>query len=295
VRILVLGGNGMLGHRATAVLSARHDVTATVRKPDPAAEAFAPTARFVSGVSAEDLASVAAVISETRPDAVLDCIGIVKQRAEAHDAIASVQVNSLFPHQAAKLATDAGARFVHVSTDCVFTGACGGYTEGDVPDAFDLYGRSKLLGEVVDVAGAVTVRTSIVGWEIENPTGVLEWFAARRGGRCDGYTHAVFSGLSTTDLVAVMERLCTEWTDVDGLWHVSNEPVDKFELLTLVRDACGWDIEIDPADEPVIDRSLDSTRFRDRTGWRPREWAETAAALAAERGAYEALRDRAVV
>ena len=155
---------------------------------------------------------------------------------------------------------------MHVSTDCVFTGSRGGYTEADTPDASGLYGRSKLLGEVTDVPGAVTVRTSIVGWEIRQPTGVLEWFANQRGSRVAGFTKAIFSGLSTSDLVGVIEQLCSEWRDVDGLWHVSTELISKYDLLTSLRDALGWDIDIVPTDEPVIDRSLDSTRFRQRLG-----------------------------
>jgi dTDP-4-dehydrorhamnose reductase len=287
VRILVLGANGMLGHRATALLSQRHDVVGTLRSPDPLLKRFAPRAQLVTGVSVESPETVSALIDDLRPDAVINCIGIVKQKSEAHEAIPSIRTNSLFPHQVAEMCQAAGARFVHVSTDCVFTGDKGGYLESDAPDAPDLYGRSKLLGEVLDVAGAVTVRTSIVGWELSHATGVLEWFAGKRGGSCDGYTKAVFSGLATSDLVDVFERLCSEWRDLDGLWHVSTDPISKYELLKTLDAALGWRVEIDPKDEPVIDRSLDSTRFRSRTGWSPRPWAETVVRLAAEREVYE--------
>jgi dTDP-4-dehydrorhamnose reductase len=277
----------MLGHRATALLSERHDVIGTLRSPDPLLARFAPRAQLVTGISVEAPETVAALIDDLRPDAVINCIGIVKQKAEAHEAVPSIRTNSLFPHQVAEMCEASGARFVHVSTDCVFTGAKGRYLESDTPDAPDLYGRSKLLGEVTDVPGAITVRTSIVGWELSHPTGVLEWFAGVRGGTCDGYTQAVFSGLATSDLVGVFERLCSEWRDLDGLWHVSTEPMSKYDLLTTLRDALGWRVEIDPKGEPVIDRSLDSTRFRERTGWQPRPWAESVERLASERGSYE--------
>lgn len=289
MKILVLGANGMLGHRAAALLSERHDVVGTVRRADTRAQRFASRARFVTGVSVEDFATVAEVFEHERPDAVINCIGIVKQKAESHEAVPSIRANSLFPHQVAELCEAAGARFVHVSTDCVFTGSRGGYAESDVPDAPDLYGRSKLLGEVVDSPGAVTVRTSIVGWELSNPTGVLEWFAGRRGKTCAGYTKAVFSGLATTDLVGVFESLCTEWRELDGLWHVSADPISKYELLTGLDEQLGWGTQIVPQDEPVIDRSLDSSRFRLRTGWTPRPWAGAVARLATERTEYESL------
>ena len=289
MKILVLGGNGMLGHRAARLLSERHEVVATLRCPDAAAAALAPRAEMVAGVSAEASASVVDVMSRVRPDAVVNCVGIVKQRPESHESLPSIRVNALFPHELARLCHVAGARFVHISTDCVFTGAKGGYTEDDTPDASDLYGRTKLLGEVVDVPGAVTVRTSLVGWEIGRGSGILEWFATRRGLGCPGFARAVFSGLASSDLVDVIERLCTTWSDVDGLWHVSAEPISKLDLLTSLRRELDWDIDIQPADEPVLDRSLDSTRFRARTGWSPRPWDEAVARLAAERATYEGL------
>jgi dTDP-4-dehydrorhamnose reductase len=289
VKILILGANGMLGHRTASLLSERHEVVGTLRSPDATAEAFAPRARFVTGVSVEDPGALAGLIASLRPDAVVNCIGIVKQRPEAHQSVPSIRTNALFPHEVAALCSGAGARFVHLSTDCVFSGDCGSYTESDVPDADDLYGRSKLLGEVTDVPGAVTVRTSMVGWEVRRPTGLLEWFASRRGAACDGYARSVFSGLATRDLADVIEGLCTRWRDVDGLWHVSAEPISKLDLLTQLRDELGWDIQITPRDEPVIDRSLDSNRFRTRTGWTPRPWPDAVARLAAERALYEAV------
>jgi dTDP-4-dehydrorhamnose reductase len=281
----------MLGHRAAALLSESHDVVGTVRSADALVERFAPRARFVTGVSVEAPESLAEVMESSRPDAVVNCIGIVKQRAEAHEALPSIRTNALFPHEVAAMCSSAGARFVHLSTDCVFTGARGGYTEADVPDAADLYGRTKLMGEVVDVPGAVTVRTSMIGWEIRRPTGLLEWFAGCRGSQCAGYTKAIFSGLATSDLVDVIERLCTEWSDVDGLWHVSTDPISKYDLLTALDAALGWGVRITPQDEPAIDRSLDSAHFRQRTGWAPRPWAETVARLAAERPSYEGPRE----
>jgi dTDP-4-dehydrorhamnose reductase len=287
MRILVLGGNGMLGHRAVAMLSERHEVAATLRCPDARAVSMAPAARFITGVAAESSDRLVEVMRDVRPDAVVNCIGIVKQRAEGHEAIPSIRANALFPHEMASLCAMAGARFVHVSTDCVFTGSHGGYKESDAPDATDLYGRTKLLGEVEGVPGAVTVRTSLVGWEIGRATGVLEWFATQRGSKCPGYTRAIFSGLASSDLVEVIERLCTTWTDIDGLWHVSTDPISKFDLLTALKGELDWDIDITPVDDPVIDRSLDSTRFRARTGWTPRGWGDAAARLAAERHGYE--------
>lgn len=286
MKILVLGGNGMLGHRVALQLSQSHDVTATVRVSDERLAAMVPDAAQRAGVSADDFATVRQTIEDVRADAVVNCIGIVKQRDEAKAAVPSIAVNSLFPQLLAQLCSEMGIRMVHLSTDCVFTGTRGMYREDDVPDADDLYGRTKLLGEVGG-EGVVTVRTSMVGWEIGRPHGLLEWFAAQRGGRCNGYRRGVFSGLSTAALADVIERLLTEWAELQGMWHVSVAPIDKYALLTMVRDALGWDVTIDPVDEPAIDRSLDSSRFRDVTGWEPPSWDEMVARLAAERPRYE--------
>jgi dTDP-4-dehydrorhamnose reductase len=287
VKVLVLGANGMLGHRAARLLSERHDVVGTTRGADPVAERFAPRARFLAGVTVEDFGSVTRAIDEARPDAVINCIGIVKQRAEAHEDVPSIRANALFPHQVAQACSVLGVRFVHLSTDCVFTGARGGYTETDRPDSTDLYGLSKLLGEVTGVAGAVTLRTSMVGWEIRTPTGLLEWYARNRGKSIGGFTRAIFSGLATSDLVEVIERLCTEWRDLDGLWHVSTDPISKYDLLTGLDAALGWDTEIVADESLAIDRSLDSSRFRARTGWGPRPWSEAVERLAMEHREYE--------
>jgi dTDP-4-dehydrorhamnose reductase len=176
----------------------------------------------------------------------------------------------------------AEARMVHVSTDCVFSGSRGGYVETDVPDAFDLYGRSKLLGEVTDRDNTVTLRTSIIGWQLGQPTGLVGWFAAHRDEQLLGYTRAVFSGLTTRALTEAIRDAVMPDEGLSGLWHVSAEPIDKFALLTRLADKLGWDVDIAPMAEPVIDRSLDSSLFRKRAGWVTPSWDEMLAGLANE-------------
>jgi dTDP-4-dehydrorhamnose reductase len=286
MHVLVLGGNGMLGHRLARHLSDAHDVTVTVRERDARLAVLLPGVDQRAGVRADEFESVRRAVHDTRPDAVVNCIGIVKQRDEARLAIPSIAVNALFPHLLAQLCQEVGLRLVHVSTDCVFAGSRGMYREEDVPDATDLYGRTKLLGEIGGT-GIATVRTSMVGWEIRSPTGLLEWFACRRGGRCTGYRRAVFSGLSALALARVIDGLLHEWCGLEGMWQVSADPIDKFTLLMMLRDALSWEVDIVPADEPVIDRSLDGSRFREATGWMPPSWEAMVQGLAAERAWYE--------
>jgi dTDP-4-dehydrorhamnose reductase len=209
-------------------------------------------------------------------------VGIVKQRPTARAAIPSISVNSLWPHLLADACAAHGARMVHVSTDCVFSGARGQYTESDVPDDFDLYGRSKLLGEVTDRDNVITLRTSMVGWQLGEPTGLVAWFAAHRTAPLKGFTRAVFSGLTTRALTEVIRDVLLPDPTVSGLWHLSADSIDKYTLLADLAGHLGWDVHLTPVDEPVIDRSLDSARFRARTGWTPPSWAEMLEEMARE-------------
>jgi dTDP-4-dehydrorhamnose reductase len=199
-------------------------------------------------------------------------IGLVKQLTEADDPLAAIPINSLLPHRLVRLCRTAGARLIHVSTDCVFSGSKGMYHEGDVADANDLYGRSKFLGEVDDPR-AVTLRTSIVGPELNTAHGLVSWFLSQKG-RVKGFTRAVFSGLPTVELARVMRDFIIPRPDLHGVYHVSAEPINKYELLSLIASVYGSSVDIVPDGELVIDRSLDSTRFRKVTGYYPPPWSE---------------------
>jgi dTDP-4-dehydrorhamnose reductase len=291
MRLLVLGGTGMLGHKLWQEAAEPLEAWATTRLPEltgPAAQVIDP-ARVVTEVSAGDLGSVERALEESGADALVNCIGIVKQSAAAVDPIPSIAVNSLFPQQVAALCRERGVRMIHISTDCVFAGTKGMYTEDDPSDALDLYGRSKFLGEV-DGPGALTVRTSIVGRELGSSFGLVEWFLAEAGGTVRGFEKAIFSGFTTQTLSQVLIRILTEHTDLEGLWQVSAEPIDKLRLLQLVRDAYGVEVEIEPDASVVVDRSLDSSRFRAATGWVPSGWEEMIKQMATDPTPYDQIR-----
>lgn len=275
MRVLILGGNGMLGRRLTETLGERHDVRATVREAGGSA-----SNRFVGGVDACDFARVAEVVGRFRPEAVLNAIGLVKQRPEGQDPLPALEVNAVFPHRLARLCAAEGIRLVHFSTDCVFSGARGSYRESDVPDAADIYGRTKQLGEVG--APHLTLRTSIIGLEPCRQQGLVEWFLARRG-PTTGYRRAIFSGLTTTEVGRLVDRLLVGHRDLTGLWHVASAPIDKFTLLEgLARELGREDVRLEPVDEPACDRSLDGSAFVEATGYRPPTWGEMLRELAQE-------------
>jgi dTDP-4-dehydrorhamnose reductase len=281
VRILVLGGDGMLGSQLVRQLSARHDVAVTLRR-DAGAYADArlplPEATFF-GVDVRRPDAVAGVLADARPEAVVNAVGLVKQRPEGQSPLPALEINAVFPHRLAQLCRATGARMVHVSTDCVFSGRTGGYRESDEPDARDVYGLSKLLGEVDDGA-ALVLRTSILGLELGSRRSLVEWFLASTG-TVAGYRQAVYSGLTTLELARLIERLLCRHGQLAGLWHVAADPISKYDLLRRLAGALGrTDVEVVPDDSVACDRSMRADRLAEATGYRPPSWADMLTELA---------------
>lgn len=275
MKILVVGASGMIGSTVLRVLSERKDweVYGTVRNGN--------TKRFFPAVIAERLMeevdvahsdALLKVLDGIRPDVVINCAGLTKHKPEAEDPLVSIPINTLMPHRLAGLCKLVGARMVHISTDCVFSGEKGGYTEDDFADARDVYGKSKALGEVM-YPHAITLRTSTIGHELQSRHGLLDWFLFQEG-RCKGYTHAIFSGLPTVIFAQVVRDVVIPYSELSGLYHVAAKPISKFDLLNLVAKVYSKQIEIVPDDKMVIDRSLDAGRFLDATGYIAPEWEE---------------------
>lgn len=284
MQVLILGGSGMLGHQLCRVLSERMEVWATFRENSDRYARFnlLPDERAVQNVSVLDIARLNDVLDTVEPDAVVNAVGIVKQRDEARQAIASIQINALFPHQLADLCVPRGIRVIQISTDCVFSGLRGNYTEIDVPDPVDLYGRTKLLGEL-NRPGCLTLRTSIIGWQLNTFSSLLSWFALQRNRRIKGYHKAIYSGFSTNVMAQLIGDILLTRPDLSGLYQIASEPISKFDLLIKLRDILGWkDIAIDSDDQFFCDRSLSGAHFSIATGWRPPTWEAMLQGLAME-------------
>lgn len=285
MRCLILGGDGMLGHQLMATLSARNEVRCTLRQDEAAYAQYGLFNRDNAwfGVDARDQSRLEAIVGEWRPDVLVNAVGIVKQRSDSYDMIPSLEINALLPHRLAVLCKAAGARLIHVSTDCVFDGKDGGYTEESLSNATDIYGKTKFLGEVHD-EHCLTLRTSIIGFELSRKTSLLEWFLAQSG-TVKGFRRAIFSGFSTVELSRIVDRTIHEHPDAHGLYQVSSDAIDKYTLLTLIRDKFGLTTQIVPDDDFHCDRSLDSSRFRREFGYTPPGWDEQISELAALRKA----------
>lgn len=267
----------MLGHTALLYLTRalpNWEVYGTVRRADTPkwiSNAGLPVERILLRIDAANTASVESTIRSVRADVVLNCIGIVKQLKEGKMAIPSIRVNALFPHELRSICEAQGTRLIHISTDCVFSGKKGAYTESDEPDAVDIYGTTKRLGEVIGPR-TLTIRTSIIGPEIRSSTGLFEWLMSQEG-FIDGYVKAFFSGLTTIELSRVIAGLIEDQPDLHGLFHVSAERISKFELLKIIARVYEIvNLKIRRNDAIRIDRSLDSTQFQRETGYSPPEW-----------------------
>ena len=285
MRVLIVGVTGMLGsalHRVFAP-DPRYETWGTLR--DPGARRFFAErdyARLLDGVDIGDQDVLVSVMSLVRPDVVINAVGVVKQLAVADDPLIVLPVNAIFPHRLAGLCGLAGARLIHISTDCVFSGRKGGYTESDGSDAEDLYGKSKYMGELHDRPYVITLRTSGIGHELNSRHGLLEWFLGEPG-PVRGYSHAIYTGLPWFELARVMQEYVLPRSDLHGLYHVSSDPISKLDLLSIIAKVYRKKIEIIPDDAVRIDRSLDSTRFRSATGYVPAAWPELVAEMHANR------------
>jgi dTDP-4-dehydrorhamnose reductase len=273
-KVLILGGTGMLGHVLLTQLSLHQDldVYATSRT-------YANLNRWFSSdfrqkirpeVDADNFDTVTRSFASIQPDIVINCIGLIKQLLMANDPLSAIKINSLLPHRVSLLCRAAGARMIHISTDCVFDGTKGYYKEDDPSDAKDLYGRSKFLGEVA-YPHCVTLRTSIIGHELKGKLGLIEWLLAQQG-KARGFTRAIYSGFPTVELARIISDYVLFNTDLSGVYQVSSDPISKYDLLRLIAERYSKEIEIEPFNDFVLDRSMNSSVFQKATGYSPPSW-----------------------
>jgi len=280
VKILILGGNGMLGHQFLRSWQDRHDVRVTLRQQlsDYATDMFTPSNTYC-GIDISSMQALESIMQSFRPDAVVNAIGVTKQRADGSSVIPTIEINALFPHRLARLCAMSKSRLVHMSTDCIFSGSAGHYDEQAISDAEDLYGRSKFLGEVCQ-PHVVTLRKSTIGLELSGAHGLLEWFLAQKG-TIRGFRKAIYSGLISTELARVIEDILVNQTTLSGVWNIASKPINKYDLLVQLSERLGRkDIVIEPDDAFTCDRSLNRAAFCQQTGYIAPSWDEMLAELA---------------
>lgn len=281
INVLIVGASGMLGHTLFGRLfeNDKLDTHATVRSVSELSRWFTDDhlLKIHGGIDADNFDSVLAVLAQIKPDVVINCVGVIKQLPAAEDPVVCIATNALFPHRLAAACKAAGARLVHISTDCVFSGEKGDYRETDRSDATDLYGRSKFLGEVTS-DHCVTLRTSIIGHELKGGYGLVEWFLSRKG-PVRGFTNAIYTGFPTIEITRIIEKYIICDMNLKGLYQVASEPISKYELLELIAAQYGKKIEIIPFGDFHCYRSLNSDKFRNATGYSAPAWPELIAEM----------------
>ncbi|MBI2058251.1 MAG: SDR family oxidoreductase [Nitrospirae bacterium] len=291
MKVLILGGGGMLGHKLWQLSRSRFDTYVTVRQ---SFEVYAPyhllePSKTRTHVDVGRIETVAKTLEAVAPDVVVNCVGVLKQLPEARDPILSIHINALFPHQLAALCSRVDARLIHVSTDCIFSGSRGNYSEDDPADPGDLYAKTKHLGEVAGPS-VLTLRASFIGRQLHQSHGLVEWFLSHRGGKVQGYTNVIFNGLTTLSLGRCIADLIEHHPRLSGVYHVSSDPISKHDLLCLLRRAYDLPIQIEPAHDIRVNRSLDSHRFQSATGFSSPSWAEMVETMASDSTPYDLWR-----
>lgn len=288
MRILILGASGMLGHKLWQRLPQRFPgAYAVLRGPRDSYSRFGlyDGSNVVDNVDACNLEDLLRVIERIGPQVILNCIGVTKRREAHGNPLPSIMLNAILPHRLAAWGAASGARVINFSTDCVFDGRQGGYTEPQLTNAEDLYGRTKALGEITG-ADALTIRSSFIGRELLNGTELLEWFLAQQGKTISGYRHALYSGISTLRLADLVGDIISKFPHLSGLYHVASTAISKYDLLRLARDAFGADVRIQPDDSVVIKRNLNGSKFQRATGYAPPDWRTMMVELAADPTPY---------
>ncbi|WP_125717073.1 dTDP-4-dehydrorhamnose reductase family protein [Pseudoalteromonas rubra] len=275
MKVLVIGATGMLGYSIFSNLSesAALEVYGTVRSIEGKQHFFERYLdSLIFNVDICNFETVEEAVKRLNPDVVVNCIGIIKQQKSSNNHLDAIYINALLPHKLANLCDEVGSKLIHFSTDCVFSGEKGMYGESDTPDASDLYGKSKLLGEV-DYSPHLTLRTSIIGHELGSSLSLVDWFLSQTGA-VNGYAKAIFSGLPTCYVANLLAEYVLPRKDLSGLFHLSVDPIDKFTLLKLVKDFYASTVTINEYKDFHIDRSLDSSRLRKELDWTPPQWVD---------------------
>jgi len=273
LRILILGGTGMLGHTLWQYFSSRFpDTYTTIRQSRKAYEKYELFTgdKVIDSVDTIDFRMLTGIMKCIKPDFILNCIGITKRRKEADMPIHSITLNALFPHKLVEWGRNNSAKIVNFSTDCVFDGEHGNYTEESPTNAADLYGKTKALGEIQG-ENALTLRSSFIGAELHEGTELLEWFLSQTG-TVKGFKNAIYSGLTTLELSRIVENILVNHADVTGIYNISSEPISKFDLLMLIKEKMHMGVEIVPDETVHYNRSLDSTKFRKEFNYTPLTW-----------------------
>ncbi len=267
-RVLILGANGLIGSTLYKSLRKKNDlnVFGTVRDSD-----FGGDTSIRYKIDFLDIEESFNTVSEIAPSIVINCIGVTKHSVHFSKIGEVSFLNSLLPHLLSDFSRTKNFKLIHISSDCVFDGKRGNYSELDLPDSTDFYGKSKFLGELVDCNSNITIRTSTIGHEKNTQYGLLEWFLSQDT-LCQGFSNAFFSGLTTIELADILYKYFIFNDSISGLYNLAGPKISKFDLLKIVARVYEKDIEIKQDQTFCIDRSLNANKFNNKFGYVVKDW-----------------------
>jgi dTDP-4-dehydrorhamnose reductase len=280
-----------------ATLGERHEVIGVLRRSELGSLAMIPgidSKNAILGIEIQNISSLTKLIQDTKPDIVLNCVGIVKQLKDSTDHLKSISLNTLFPHQLGKICAEFNSRMIQFSSDCVFDGVKGNYKEQDISNAQDLYGRTKAMGEVDYLKNVITLRTSSIGREVFPHGGLVEWFMGNKGKSITGYKKAIYSGFPSKRLGNIIADYIIPMPNFSGIIHVASNPIDKFSLLNMIKDHFNLDIDILENNQVSVERGLNFERFSELTGFQSPSWLEMMKDLEVDYDIYESIRKKYV-
>ncbi len=285
---MVLGAGGMLGHTLyRELVQSFPDTWAVTRKPYEYYEKYGifDSERFLSGLEARSAESINDILSQVEPDVILNCIGMTTRKMSGVHASDIILINSAFPHLLAEWCLSHNRSLIHFSTDCVFDGKSGPYNSADSRDAQDLYGLSKSLGEVKG-DNIITIRSSIVGLELEGKTELLEWARSQKGNTVKGFSNVMYSGVTTLTMADVIAQLLSSNVTYSGIEQLASEPISKADLVHLASDVFNLNITVQQVETPVSNKVLIASPFFERIGVRVASWSDQLKRVASEAHRY---------
>jgi dTDP-4-dehydrorhamnose reductase len=289
--VLVLGASGMLGHMLVRVLSEHHQVIGTTSSQYDSKSPLArilEKANWIDHVDVRNWQTVESAINHVKPNVLINCVGVIKQKMDSGNIKDAILINSLIPHQLAATCEKLDIRFIHFSTDCVFDGTPGIKYTSYTPNATDLYGTTKRLGEV-NYAPSITLRTGFVGRQLSGAEGLFEWVLSQKGKAVSGYQNAIYSGLTTMALSRVIKQVIEVQPTLSGLYQVASNRINKFDLITQLNESLHLGLSIAKNTEFMCDRSMDGTEFTNLTNIHIPSWEEMLTEFAADQDFYNSI------
>jgi dTDP-4-dehydrorhamnose reductase len=278
IKILILGVDGMIGHKIYQSLSTTEsNLVLTSRKAKTNLPFDFDKAILLNLDIYKDDLNI--FLDNQMPTIIINCIGVTTRRLDKLGTNQVEYINSTFPKLLAEWTKKTNNKLIHFSTDCVFNGKKGYYSEDSLPDATDIYGSTKAAGEIKDQKNTLTIRTSMIGREIFNFTELLEWIFSNNLKAIKGYKNAIYSGVTTLWMGELIKKIIFDKINLSGIYNISSSSISKYDLITKIKSYFNLNIEILENTEYNTNKTLNSEKFQSKTGIKTPSWDEMLSAL----------------